>query len=409
MYSDFRVKQIIVPGLDVGDTIEYDYRVNIVKALAPNEFWAEHDFTKRAIILDEELEMDVPETVKVQVKTNPGFEPKIETANGRKIYRWKRSNLTVASDNQTPEQQRQKQQEDADRRPDVQLTTFKSWEEVGAWYAGLEMGRLQGDEFFDARAKHLVEGKTTDDEKTRAIYDYVRRFRYVSISFGLGRYQPHSAMDVVTKQYGDCKDKHTLFAALLQVVGIHAEAVLINTQRKLDESVPSPAQFNHVISAVMIDGKRKFLDVTPEVAPYGLLASSIRHKKALLVEGAKGSEIVTTPSTLPFAPLQTVVLTAKINDVGKLDGTLRVVAHGDSELMMRSVFRNTPEGRWAELAGYFGKVFGLNGDASDVKTTPTDDTSTPFSVDWKVTASNVVDWTAKQEDLKPPIAPDPGA
>lgn len=404
MYSDFRVKQIIVPGLEIGDTVEYDYRVDVVKPLAEHEFWAQHDFTIAAIVLDEQLEMDVPDSVKVQVKTNPGFEPKIETAKGRKIYRWKHANLSVETDDQTADARKRKRP-DPDRRPDVQLTTFKSWEDVGAWYAGLEKGRMQGDEFFNARAKHLVEGKTTEDEKARALYDYVRQFRYVSISFGLGRYQPHAAMDVITKQYGDCKDKHTLFAALLEAVGMHADAVLISTARKLDEAVPSPAQFNHVISAVMIDGKRKLLDTTPEIAPYGLLAPSIRHKKALLVKGEKGSEIVTTPATLPFAPLQAVTLTGKLNEMGKLDGTIKIEARGDTELLFRTIFRNNPEGRWNELAQYFSKSLGLNGDATEVKTTPTGDTAEPFVAQWKIAASNVIDWTSKQENLAPPAAP----
>ena len=41
-----------------------------------------------------------------------------------------------------------------------------------------------------------------------ALYNYVaQNIRYVSLSFGLGRFQPHSAADVFKNQYGDCKDK----------------------------------------------------------------------------------------------------------------------------------------------------------------------------------------------------------
>src|SRR3989442_5676625 len=41
------------------------------------------------------------------------------------------------------------------------------------------------------------------------------RPRYVSISFGIGRYEPHAATEVLKNVYGDCKDKHTLLTSLL--------------------------------------------------------------------------------------------------------------------------------------------------------------------------------------------------
>jgi transglutaminase-like putative cysteine protease len=57
----------------------------------------------------------------------------------------------------------------------------------------------------------LTKGLSDDDAKLRAIYSYVSlHYRYVAISFGIGRYQPHAAGEILGNQYGDCKDKHTL-------------------------------------------------------------------------------------------------------------------------------------------------------------------------------------------------------
>src|SRR5215475_10152428 len=36
------------------------------------------------------------------------------------------------------------------------------------------------------------------------------RIHYVGIDFGVGRYQPHTAEEVMSNQDGDCKDKDTL-------------------------------------------------------------------------------------------------------------------------------------------------------------------------------------------------------
>ena len=46
-------------------------------------------------------------------------------------------------------------------------------------------------------------------------------------SFGIGRYQPHAAGEVLRNQYGDCKDKANLFNALLHSLKIEANLVLV--------------------------------------------------------------------------------------------------------------------------------------------------------------------------------------
>ena len=99
----------------------------------------------------------------------------------------------------------------------MQFTTFTSWAQVADWYANLEKGRSDPTPEIRAKTQELIQGRATELEKIAALYDYVaKNIRYVSLSFGLGRYQPHSAADVFKNQYGDCKDKHTLLASMLQ-------------------------------------------------------------------------------------------------------------------------------------------------------------------------------------------------
>src|SRR5579863_6285610 len=60
-YTDYKEKHITVPSLHAGDTIEYEIVTRIVKALAPGEFWYEQNFLSSAIVLDERLEVNVPQ------------------------------------------------------------------------------------------------------------------------------------------------------------------------------------------------------------------------------------------------------------------------------------------------------------------------------------------------------------
>jgi transglutaminase-like putative cysteine protease len=114
----------------------------------------------------------------------------------------------------------------------------------------------------------VTKNAPNDETKLRVLYGYVStQFRYIGISFGIGRYQPHSAAEVLANQYGDCKDKHTLLASLLTAVGIPADPALISTSREVDADVPSPGQFDHVITAVPTEGGVVWLDTTAEVGP----------------------------------------------------------------------------------------------------------------------------------------------
>src|SRR5208337_678474 len=155
-------------------------------------------------------------------------------------------------------------------------------------------------------------GLTTDLEKSETLYDFVaKNFRYVSLSLGAGRYQPHAAADVLHNQYGDCKDKHTLLASMLEAEGFHADSVLINSSRKLDPDVPSPSQFDHVITMLPMkmtkgnETEEVWMDTTAEVAPFRLLAFTLRKKQALVIPPAEPPSSVAphleeTPADTPM-------------------------------------------------------------------------------------------------------------
>ncbi len=60
MYSDIHQKHVAVRGLGVGDVLEYQITLRTLKPEIPGQFWFEYTFEKNLIILDEELDLDVP-------------------------------------------------------------------------------------------------------------------------------------------------------------------------------------------------------------------------------------------------------------------------------------------------------------------------------------------------------------
>ena len=256
VYTDYRQKHITVPGLRPGDELEYEFVTTTHTPLAPRQFWMEHYFAQSGTVLDEQLELDVPKDRKIKLKTKPGTDPKITEEKDRRIYRWSSSHVDKDEDDKKKDKNKKPRKKEPDA-PAVQMTTFESWEQMGRWYASLEKDRRQPNAEIRAKTAELTKGKSTEIEKVEALYDYVApNFRYISLSFGVGRFQPHAAADVLHNEYGDCKDKHTLLASLLEALGYHASSVLINSGRKLDPDVPSPSQFDHVFTMLPL-GKGK--------------------------------------------------------------------------------------------------------------------------------------------------------
>src|SRR5271154_3438493 len=405
VYTDYRQKHITVPGLRPGEVLEYDMVTVIHTPLAAGQFWADYDFDKTSIMLDEQLDLDVPADRPLKLKSKPGMDPKVTEANGRRTYHWTSSHLEREDDSKDKDKDKKKKKKRPDDdRPDVQLTTFVSWEQIGRWYASLEKDRRAPSPEVRAKAEELTKGLDTDLDKVQALYDFVaKNFRYVSLSLGVGRYQPHAAGDVLHDQYGDCKDKHTLLASLLEAEGMHASSVLINSSRKLDPDVPSPSQFDHVITMLPMapPNEEVWMDTTSEVAPFRLLAYTLRHKQALVIPASGVPHLEETPADTPMPDSEVSEVEGKINEIGKLEAHVHYTFRGDEELMLRSIFRRVPEAQWQRVVENVNT--GMGGDITNLKVSDPAATREPFTMSYDVAKPNFLDWSKKKSDLILPL------
>jgi len=307
----------------------------------------------------------------------------------RRIYVWRTAQLEPTS----RESDKPKKKAADSLLPGVQITTFKSWEEVGYWFGSLAKGQVVVTPLIRAKADELTKGLLTAAERKLAIYKFVSTgFRYVSISFGVGRYQPHTAEEVLDNQYGDCKDKHRLFAALLKAVGIEAWPGLIGSGLKLDETVPSPAQFDHVITVIPQGKVYEWLDTTPEIAPYGLLVATLRDKDALIIpnEGVPG--LVKTSAAPPFSSSQIVDVRATLSEGGTLTGHFDITTRGDTELILRTAFRQVPAAQWRDLVQAMVNSMGFAGKVSAIDADSPTNLDKPFHYSYDYKRPNYSDW-----------------
>jgi Domain of Unknown Function with PDB structure (DUF3857)/Transglutaminase-like superfamily len=396
MYSDIHQKHVAVKGLGVGDTLEYQMTLRTLKPDVPGQFWLEYGFEKNLIVLDEQFDLDVPAGRKVTV-ASADAQPAITTSGDRKMYHWASANLARPDPDAPPKSTK-------DKKPSVQVTTFTSWDQVGAWYASLQKDAIVVTPAIQAKADELTKGLTSDDEKIRAIFDYVALdIHYVGLDFGIGRYQPHSADDVLSNEYGDCKDKHTLLATLLKSAGIEAWPVLISSSSTLDAATPSPAQFDHVITIVPRNGKLIWMDSTAEVAPVGVLFDVLRDKQALAVPLNKPAYLERTPADLPFLQKTRFETKGSLSDQGTFAAHVDQAYLGDAEFLMRAIFRGIPQSQWKELMQGISNNLGFGGDVKEPNVSAIEKIADPLTISYDYTREKFGEWDSRR--ISPPLPP----
>jgi len=402
VYSDLRNKILTVPSLRPGDTLELHAVWLRRTPLSPGHFWYQEDFTTDGVVLDERLELDVPRGSYVKVKSAPGIEPQVSDSGDRRVYRWKHANLEVPSE--TARRRRAAEDPWIPRVHSVQVSTFRSWEDVGRWYGDLAREREAVGPEIRAKAQDLVRDRRTLRDTLEALYDFVSKdFRYVSLSFGVGRYQPHAAKDVLANQYGDCKDKHTLLASLLAAVHVRAFPALISSEAEIDRDVPSPAQFDHVISVIPAGDDLIWLDATPGVSPFGFLLYGLRNKQALVVSADAAPQLRLTPREPPFPTQLEVDVTGQLTDLGTLRVAVRHVVRGDAEVLLRLGFRAAPAAQWTSFGAALASAEGLYGDVTDVQPGNPTATRQPFEVAFQLVKAGYVTWSGKRARVPAPL------
>jgi len=221
------------------------------------------------------------------------------------------------------------------------------WNAMGKWYANLVGERVDASAEIKQQVAALTASKTTSLEKMEAIAEFVQHdIRYVAIELGIGGIQPHSASDVFSHHYGDCKDKATLVRSMLREIGVESYHVVINAERgSVTADMPAHDGFNHVITAIKLPdgltdssliatmqhpklGRILFFDPTNELIPFGQIGGYLQANYGLLVT-PDGGELIELPQQ-PSA-MNSIRRTAQLtlDTTGTLRGEVKEVRLGE--------------------------------------------------------------------------------
>ncbi len=406
MYSDEKEKHIAVRGLGTGDLLEFQVRSKTTKPLVPGQFWYAYNLAHDGIVLQEQLQISVPRdrAVKWEKFKTTAFDHRGRWEAYFRLVRLKLQRETSIQEEEEKERSSYQAVRGLFPAPEVLISTFQNWEDIGRWYASLQQERVQPGPEVRVKAAELTKGMVDDDAKIRALYDYVStQYRYIGIAFGLGRFQPHSATEVLNNQYGDCKDKHTLLASLLQSIGITAYPALISAGTKVDTDVPAISQFNHVITVLPRGSHYLWLDTTSELAPLAYLLPQIRGKQALVIPNDHPPIWITTPVDPPFQGSLVFKAQGKLSEAGVLDAQLEQTVRGDFEILLRTVFRRVPQTNWKDLVQQISFGAGFGGTVSEVVASSPEATESPFHFSYDYNRKDYSDWENRR--ITPPFPP----
>jgi hypothetical protein len=115
------------------------------------------------------------------------------------------------------------------------------------------------------RVKQWQEAQVSAEERVLAALRFVRdEVRYLGFELGPNSHAPHLPERVLAQRFGDCKDKSYLLVTLLRAMGVEADVALVYStpDARVEQQLPSPFAFDHVIVRAAVEGRTYWMDPT---------------------------------------------------------------------------------------------------------------------------------------------------
>jgi hypothetical protein len=204
---------------------------------------------------------------------------------------------------------------------------FKETKDLYSWYAKLVSEVTIDTAPIKEKVAEITTGITDKDERVKAIYYWVQdHIKYIAFEEGIAGFQPDAPQNVYNKRYGDCKGMAILLKTMLVEAGFDARLVWIGTEAiAYDYSTPSLSVDNHMITAIMVDGKPIFLDGTEKFNKYGTFATRIQGKQGLIENGSE-FQLVKVPQLTAASNLESYTATFDIvgdDLMGQMNRTMK--------------------------------------------------------------------------------------
>jgi len=335
VYANRKVLRASMSGVAVGTIVDYSYTTVKTRPWVPGDFYQWWGVSTGLSVQRSRLIVDAPEGERLRIEErNLNFPRQTARAGGRQVLTWATGDL-----------KRIKPEAYAADSNDIYMSVAVSspltWGDIGQWYATLAGDRYALTPEVAGQVRELVAGAATARDTAAAVQRWVAQdIRYLSISLGIGGYQPRLPAEVVASGFGDCKDKATLFVAAMRSLGFDAATVLTSTSGGVRRRLPSMDQFNHAIAYVTLPEGRIYTDLTVALLPLGLLPPQLQGEFGLAVPPGGGVQEVTFPEEPATDRLSRIELSGRVDAEGRFNGRYSEAVTGSRQWGLRDAFES---------------------------------------------------------------------
>ncbi|HKQ94640.1 MAG TPA: DUF3857 domain-containing protein, partial [Aestuariivirgaceae bacterium] len=189
----------------------------------------------------------------------------------------------------------------------LEYSDFPDWTAISRRFAPLfrQAATLGAGSPLMTEARRIAAAHSDPLARMRAALRLVQQeVRYIYVGLDGGNLSPATAEETWRRRYGDCKGKTALLLGLLAELGIDAEPVLVNNAGAddgLNERLPSPWMFDHVLVRARINGAHYWLDGTlpPVAEPSATPVMPYRWALPLTARGSSIQQLEWRPAERP--------------------------------------------------------------------------------------------------------------
>ncbi len=340
--STIRGREVRFANLQIGSTTVLQYRTDepqdrLLAGHIARNWW----FNSGVDVDVSRWVLTAPENVVLHEKLSAisDVQKAVENLDGQRRYTW------IAHD-QKSQQYEASMPSFFEVQPNLQVTTVPSWDMFAQWEFALLEDVFRKTPEVSALAQELAKDTETKEEKLLNIFEYlIRHIRYQQdYEHIIAGVKPHTASQILSRQYGDCKDKAVLFIALARELGIEAHFALIRThdQGPIAEEIPAQ-QFNHAIVYVPKQegfSEARFFDSTVDALDLVSLRDDDQGTRSFVIDPEKRTwSFIDVPVQAAEIDTLTIASQATLSSDGSLNGDSTLTAQGSLGQMFRQQVR----------------------------------------------------------------------
>lgn len=262
LYSGLITASIVLPRVRVGDTLQVVYSIVGENPVLHSRYSHRALWDQSHAVAWRRVTLVAPVQRQVHWRWLGGVDaigpsPSETVAAGMRRLRFETHNLAaVGAEPAMPA--------DAQALRQLQFSEYADWNEVARWASALfPLAAPLPDEMAPLMAR-LGALADAEERASQALHWVQTEVRHWSLAVGEWGVRPQTPAVVMTRGWGDCKDKAVLLTRMLLDLGVEARPALASaaTRRGPASMLPAPDLFDHVIVQARLAGRDFFLDPT---------------------------------------------------------------------------------------------------------------------------------------------------